>query len=219
MASKGQNCNNRVKIRLHHFNSVFLSTQNNVSTLSQVLSEILSKEIETGNAETRASAIDNSVAQNRTQSSDQQNEEQSEGRKLLATMLCLTVVICKKLIDKDDFTRVALDDAALIRKLTEILEKNNSATPDCLGVAKFTCQLVIVMVQFKPSCIEHINEHSFEEVLSKALKTMRDLDYCMLFAGSNHEMMMHATSLAYLVEEAQELFATAQQSLANINHS
>ncbi|XP_044377344.1 uncharacterized protein [Triticum aestivum] len=143
------------------------------------------------------------------QPSIQETEEQSEDRKMLMSMLSLTMAICKKnVISGDDFTRAIPDDAALVKKLKEIVELLQDATTGGWRILKLVCQVVIAVVQLTPSCTREFNRHNFKEALSKALATMSDVDNCMIFAGNDREVPVR--SLASLVEEAQELFAQEQ---------
>ncbi|XBH88590.1 hypothetical protein VPH35_075859 [Triticum aestivum] len=143
------------------------------------------------------------------QSSIQETEEQSEDRKMLMSMLSLTMVICNKnVISADDFTRAIPDDAALVKKLKEIVEMLQDATTGGWRMLKLVCQVVIAVVQLKPSCTREFNEHNFKEALSKALAIMSGIDNCMIFAGNDREVP--AKSLASLVKEAQELLAQEQ---------
>uniref|UniRef100_K3ZRN2 UNC-45/Cro1/She4 central domain-containing protein n=1 Tax=Setaria italica TaxID=4555 RepID=K3ZRN2_SETIT len=140
--------------------------------------------------------------------------EKSEERNFMAAMLSLAVVICNEnVISREDFARSTPEDAALAEKLKYILEVNKQCTTEseCLRVVKLTCQMVIAMIQAKPSCIQYFNEHNFKEALTETLGTMSEVDNCMLFAGNDHEVIKPARSLASLVKEAQELLKTAQK--------
>nr|TKW30170.1 hypothetical protein SEVIR_2G017401v2 [Setaria viridis] len=140
--------------------------------------------------------------------------EQSEERKFMAAMLSLAVVICNEnVISREDFARSTPEDAALAKKLKDILEvnKQRTAQSECFRVVKLTCQMVIAMIQAKPSCIQRFNEHNFKEALTETLGTMSEVDNCMLFAGNDGEVIKPARSLASLVKEAQELLKTAQE--------
>ncbi|VAI11698.1 unnamed protein product [Triticum turgidum subsp. durum] len=138
-----------------------------------------------------------------------ETEEQSEDRKMLMSMLSLTMVICNKnVISADDFTRAIPDDAALVKKLKEIVEMLQDATTGGWRMLKLVCQVVIAVVQLKPSCTREFNEHNFKEALSKALAIMSGIDNCMIFAGNDREVPVK--SLASLVKEAQELLAQEQ---------
>jgi hypothetical protein len=123
----------------------------------------------TAEVEMEDNATDISVAQSRNGSLAQQNDEQCEERKLLAAMLSLTVVICDKLIDKDDLNHVDIIGAKLVQKLMNIIESNSSAEADCLGVVKLACQVVIAVIQAKPICVKDLNEDDFNRVMSEAL--------------------------------------------------
>ncbi|CAL5091936.1 unnamed protein product [Urochloa decumbens] len=138
-------------------------------------------------------------------------EKQSEERKFMAAMLSLAVVIYNEnVISKEEFARAIPEDASLVKKLMEILKLNNQSMAECLRIVKLTCQVVIAMVQVKPSCIQHFNEHNFKEALTEALETMSDVNDCMLFAGNDRELIKPLTSsLASLVKEAQKLLNTA----------
>lgn len=126
------------------------------------------------------------------------NERQSDERNLLAAMLSLVVVICNEhIISREDFVRAIHEDAALVKKLAEVLKLNKHSTFECLRVAKLTCQVVIAMVQAKPSFVQHFNEHNFKEELTEALEIMSEVDGCMLFAS--------------LVKEAHKLLNSAQE--------
>jgi hypothetical protein len=142
----------------------------------------------------------------------QEIEKQSEERKFLAAILSVTAVICNEnVITKEDFARATPEDAALVKKLKEILKLNKHSTAECLRVVKLTCQVVTAMIQVKPSCIAHFNDHNFKKELSEALETMLEVDDCMLFAGNDREVIKPARSLASLVKEARRLLNTAQE--------
>ncbi|RCV09262.1 hypothetical protein SETIT_2G013200v2 [Setaria italica] len=126
------------------------------------------------------------------------NERQSDERNLLAAMLSLVVVICNEhIISREDFVRAIHEDAALVKKLAQVLKVNKQCTAECLRVAKLTCQVVIAMVQAKPSFVQDFNEHNFKEELTEALEIMSEVDGCMLFAS--------------LVKEAHKLLNSAQE--------
>jgi hypothetical protein len=151
-----------------------------------------------------ANAIDTSTAQKKNEPLAQQNDEQCEERKLLAAMLSLTVVICNKLMDKDDLNHVDIIDAELVQKLMNIIESNSSAAADCLGVVKLACQVVIAVIQAKPICVEDLNEDDFNRVMS-------DLDFYMVFASNDGDIAKPNRSLQSLVKEAQELFGRSSR--------
>jgi hypothetical protein len=151
-----------------------------------------------------ANAIDTSTAQKKNEPLAQQNDEQCEERKLLAAMLSLTVVICNKLMDKDDLNHVDIIDAELVQKLMNLIESNSSAAADCLGVVKLACQVVIAVIQAKPICVEDLNEDDFNRVMS-------DLDFCMVFASNDGDIAKPNRSLQSLVKEAQELFGRSSR--------
>ncbi|RCV10124.1 hypothetical protein SETIT_2G087100v2 [Setaria italica] len=143
-----------------------------------------------------------------------QSPEKSEERKFMAAMLSLAVVICNEnVISREDFARSTPKDAALAKKLKDILDVNKlcTAKSECLRVVKLTCQMVIAMIQAKPSYIQYFNEHNFKEALTETLGTMSEVDNCMLFARNDREVIKPARSLASLVKEAQELLKTAQE--------
>jgi hypothetical protein len=165
----------------------------------------------TAEVEMEDNATDISVAQSRNGSLAQQNDEQCEERKLLAAMLSLTVVICDKLIDKDDLNHVDIIDAKLVQKLMNIIESNSSAEADCLGVVKLACQVVIAVIQAKPICVKDLNEDDFNRVMSEALASMSDLDYCTVFASNDGDIAKPNRSLQSLVKEAQELFGRSSR--------
>jgi hypothetical protein len=145
----------------------------------------------------------------------QEIEKQSEERKFLAAILSVAVVICNKnVISEEDFARATPEDAALVEKLKEILKLNKHSTTECFRVVKLTCQMVIAMIQAKPSCIAHFKEHNFKKELDEALETMSEIDECMLFAGNDRdEVIKPARSLASLVIEAQELLNTQHNNI------
>jgi predicted histidine transporter YuiF (NhaC family) len=178
----------------------------------QVLNQIISSKMETAaEVKMEANAIDTSTAQKKNEPLAQQNDEQCEERKLLAAMLSLTVVICNKLMDKDDLNHVDIIDAELVQKLMNIIESNSSAAADCLGVVKLACQVVIAVIQAKPICVEDLNEDDFNRVMSEALAAMSDLDFCMVFASNDGDIAKPNRSLQSLVKEAQELFGRSSR--------
>lgn len=140
------------------------------------------------------------------------NENQSEERKFMAAMLSVVVVMCNKnVISNEDFAHASSEDAALVKKLKEVIESNKNSTAECLRMVKLTCQVVIAMIQAKPNCIQHFNEHKLKEALTEALDSMSEIDDCMLFAGNDREAIMPERSLASLVKEAREkLLETAE---------
>ncbi|XP_072147828.1 uncharacterized protein [Setaria viridis] len=120
-----------------------------------------------------------------------EENQPTEERKFMAAMLSLAVVICNEnVISREDFARSTPEDAALAKKLKDILEANKQCTAEseCLRVVKLTCQMVIAMIQAKPSCIQRFNEHNFKEALTETLGTMSEVDNCMLFAGNDGEV-------------------------------
>ncbi|XP_052164206.1 uncharacterized protein LOC127781307 [Oryza glaberrima] len=140
----------------------------------------------------------------------EQDDKLSQEKKLLAALLSLTMVICEKLIDADDFSNVAHVDRELLKKLIEIIDVNNDATADCLRIVKLSCQVAILAIQHKLSCAKDFNEHDRNHVLTKASENLLELDKCMFFAGNDHEAIKPARSLSSLVKEAQERFKEAQ---------
>lgn len=178
-----------------------ISKQEAINLLTKVLDQILSSKLGTS-----ADAVEIFLKK--------QPPEKSEERNFMAAMLSLAVVICNEnVISREDFARSTPEDAALAEKLKYILEVNKQCTAEseCLRVVKLTCQMVIAMIQAKPSCIQYFNEHNFKEALTETLGTMSEVDNCMLFAGNDHEVIKPARSLASLVKEAQELLKTAQK--------
>uniref|UniRef100_K4A1X2 Uncharacterized protein n=1 Tax=Setaria italica TaxID=4555 RepID=K4A1X2_SETIT len=194
---------------------VIISKQEAINLLTKVLDQILSSKMGTS-----ADAAEN-FAENQppgeadsTQPHTQGDEKQSEERKFMAAMLSLTVVICNEnVISREDFAQSTPEDAALAKKLKDILKVNKQCTveSECLRVVKLTCQMVIAMIQAKPSCIQYFNEHNFKEALTETLGTMSEVDNCMLFAGNDREVIKPARSLASLVKEGQGLLKTAQE--------
>nr|XP_034583643.1 uncharacterized protein LOC117846543 isoform X2 [Setaria viridis] len=175
-----------------------ISKQEVINLLTKVLDQILSSKMGTS-----ADAAENF-----------EENQPTEERKFMAAMLSLAVVICNEnVISREDFARSTPEDAALAKKLKDILEANKQCTAEseCLRVVKLTCQMVIAMIQAKPSCIQRFNEHNFKEALTETLGTMSEVDNCMLFAGNDGEVIKPARSLASLVKEAQELLKTAQE--------
>ncbi|KAF8783639.1 hypothetical protein HU200_000436 [Digitaria exilis] len=139
----------------------------------------------------------------------QGDKQISDERKLMASMLSLALVIGNEnVISGKDFACAIPEDEALVKKFIEILKVNKHNTAECLKVVKLTCQMVIAMIQAKPDCIRHFNEH-FKEALSKAVTTMKEIDDCMLFAGNDREVIKPARSLASLVKEADKLLGTS----------
>ncbi|XP_004955373.3 uncharacterized protein LOC101756682 isoform X2 [Setaria italica] len=173
-----------------------ISKQEAINLLTKVIDQILSSKM-------GADAAENFV-----------ENQPPEDRKFMAAMLSLAVVICKEnVISREDFARSTPEDAALAKKLKDILKVNKQcmAESECLRVVKLTCQMVIAMTQAKPSCIRYFKEHNFKEALTETLGTMSEVDNCMLFAGNDREVIKPARSLASLVKEAQELLKTAQE--------
>jgi hypothetical protein len=142
----------------------------------------------------------------------QEIEKQSEERKFLAAILSVPVVICNEnVVSKEEFAHATPEDTTLVKKLKEILKLNKHNTAECLRVVKLTCQVVIAMIQAKPSCIQYFNEHNFKEALTEALGSMSEVDNFLLFAGNDREVIKPARSLASLVKKAHELLNTAQE--------
>jgi predicted histidine transporter YuiF (NhaC family) len=92
-----------------------------------------------------------------------------------------------------------------------IIESNSSAEADCLGVVKLACQVVIAVIQAKPICVKDLNEDDFNRVMSEALASMSDLDYCMVFASNDGDIAKPNRSLQSLVKEAQEHFGRSSR--------
>ncbi|XP_022679653.1 uncharacterized protein LOC111256243 [Setaria italica] len=152
-----------------------ISKQEVINLLTKVLDQILSSKMGTS-----ADAAENF-----------EENQPTEERKFMAAMLSLAVVICNEnVISREDFARSTPEDAALAKKLKDILEANKQCTAEseCLRVVKLTCQMVIAMIQAKPSCIQRFNEHNFKEALTETLGTMSEVDNCMLFAGNDGEV-------------------------------
>ncbi|CAD6221647.1 unnamed protein product [Miscanthus lutarioriparius] len=194
-----------------------ISKQEAIDLLNKVLHKILSSKMGT-----TADAVEIVVENQPQEDADtdsvqppiQENEKQSEERKFMAAMLSLAVVICNEnMISKEDFACATATprDGAVAKKLKEILQVNKQSTAQCLRIVKLTCQVVIVMIEVKPSCIAHFNEHNFKGTLAEALETMSEVDDCMLFAGNECEVIKPARSLTSLVKEAHELLKTAQE--------
>ena len=180
----------------------------------QVLHKILSSKMGTTTADAVEIVVENQPQEDAdtdsVQPPIQENEKQSEERNFMAAMLSLAVVICNEnMISKEDFACATPRDGAVAKKLKEILQVNKQSTAQCLRIVKLTCQVVIVMIEVKPSCIAHFNEHNFKGTLAEALETMSEVDDCMLFAGNECEVIKPARSLTSLVKEAHELLKTA----------
>lgn len=199
--------------------------------LLQVLGQVLSirtkanTDADAGRGASNNSAVQNDVESqpprdaDRSNSSSKQNDKQSEERKLLAALLSLSTVICDKLIDADDFSRVASVNEAFVKTLKEMIDNNNDTTADCLRFLKLTTQVVITMIRHKPSCIKDFEEHNFRESLSKALKRVSDLDNCMLFSRNNRIVARRFRSVSSLVKEAQKLLERKESSESVSNSS
>jgi hypothetical protein len=96
----------------------------------QVLNQIISSKMETAaEVKMEGNAIDTSTAQKKNEPLAQQNDEQCEERKLLAAMLSLTVVICNKLMDKDDLNHVDIIDAELVQTYHREQQQRRSRLP------------------------------------------------------------------------------------------
>ncbi|TVU10733.1 hypothetical protein EJB05_44279, partial [Eragrostis curvula] len=196
--------------------------------LAKVVNQILSVKTRANDTAIMESGNNNHVAENdvesqppkdadRNQSSIQQNYDQSEERRFLTALLSLALLICNKLTDADDFSCAVTEDAALVKKLLEIIYMNNFLTADCLRIMKLTCQMLKAMVQLKPSCIKYIREYNFMEALCNISKSMSDLDKSMLFNGDYHWTTKSARSLASLVKEVQdELSKSQEQELVKV---
>ncbi|KAE8784394.1 hypothetical protein D1007_42084 [Hordeum vulgare] len=129
---------------------------------------------------------------------------------MFAAMLSLTTAICNNnMINGDDYSRAIPDNAALVKKLKEVVEMDKVGTTDGWMILKRVCQMLIALVQLKPSCISELNQHNFKEALPKGLATMSGVDNCMLFAGGD-EREVPARSLTSLVQEVQEFLAKDQ---------
>ncbi|XP_008651949.1 uncharacterized protein [Zea mays] len=192
-----------------------LSKQEATSLLNKVLHKILSSKMRT-TLEIVVVNLPQEDADTGTGSSSAQppmdeNEKQSEERKSMAAMLSLAVAICNEnMVSEEGFAYATPGDAALAKKLKEIVKVNEQSTAECLRIVKLVCQLVVAMVQVEPGCIAHFNGLDFMSSLTEALETMSEIDDCMLFAGNEHEVTKPARSLASLVKEAQGLLNTAQ---------
>ncbi|RLN34957.1 uncharacterized protein C2845_PM03G18480 [Panicum miliaceum] len=201
-----------------------LSKQEAINLLNKVLDQIKSSKMGTSpDAATGAGPSSShggaeNVAGSQTpeeagsvQPHTQGNEKQSDERRFVAAMLSLAVAIRDTTVmSKQDFAgAIHEEDAALVKKLAEILKVSKHSNAECLRVVKLTCQVVIAMIQDEPSCIQRFNEHSFKEALTEALETMVEVDGCVLFAGNDRrEVTKPARSLASLVKERLE---TAQE--------
>uniref|UniRef100_A0A0E0L027 Uncharacterized protein n=1 Tax=Oryza punctata TaxID=4537 RepID=A0A0E0L027_ORYPU len=142
----------------------------------------------------------------------EKNDELSEERKHLAALLSLLVVICDNLVDADLFSYVTSVNDELVKKLKKIIEANNENTADCLRIVKLACQVVIAIINLKPSCLKDFNENNFDDVLSTAFKNMSDIENCMLFAVRDRQITKPARTLSSLVKEAQGLLHNAQET-------
>ncbi|XP_037427106.1 uncharacterized protein LOC119292360 [Triticum dicoccoides] len=190
-----------------------LPKQDVINLLSKVVDKILSTKVEKDADVVTLAGSSNSChvemvveSQPPNGADTSESSTQPEEGKMLAALLNLAVAICTEhVISGDEFTRAVPDKAALVMKLKEIVRMDKGATSDGWRIQKFVCQLVIAMVQLKPSCIREFNERNFKETLSKALETMSDVDNCMMFAGDDREVLFR--SLASLVKEAHKLLA------------
>lgn len=86
-------------------------------------------------------------------------------------------------------------------KLKEMIEGNSQRTVKCLRTMKLASKIAISMVRHGSRYVKVQDMESFMESLSKASKDMSDLDGVMFISSGNHG----ATTLAYLVKEAQDL--------------
>lgn len=94
------------------------------------------------------------------------------------TVITSRVVICDRMVDAHDFTCADPEDmVSLVKKLKDtIIQTNNATTAECLGTVKLSCQLVVLMVQLKPTCIKDFIEDNFRDVLSASSKILTNLD-------------------------------------------
>lgn len=138
------------------------------------------------------------------------DEEQQEEEEFLVALLSLAVVICDGMVDEHGFSCAAppQDMVPLVRKLKDIIQANNTTTVECLRTVKLTCKLVVSMAQLKPMCIKDFTEHNFMDVLLESLKTLSDLDNCLvLFEVDNHYQVTKTDKpLVSLVKKAHQLF-------------
>ncbi|CAN6343996.1 unnamed protein product [Urochloa humidicola] len=139
-------------------------------------------------------------------------EQEQEENEFVVALLSLSVVICDRMVDAQDFTCATSEDMVvlLVTKLKEIIETNNYTTVECLSAVKLSCQIIISMVELQPSCIKLFMEHNFKHVLSGSLKSLSNLDNCMLFDAEYHQVTKTDKPLSSLVKQAQERFDRAQ---------
>ncbi|CAM0148818.1 unnamed protein product [Urochloa decumbens] len=145
-------------------------------------------------------------------SSRREYEKQQEEKEFMVALLSLAVVICDRMIDAQDFTSASGDMLVLlVTKLKEIIETNSDTTVEFLSAVKLSCQLIVSMLELQPSCIIVFMEHNFKHVLSGSLKSLSNLDTCMLFDAEYHQVTRTDKPLASLVKQAQERFDRAQE--------
>ncbi|RLN29719.1 uncharacterized protein C2845_PM05G00980 [Panicum miliaceum] len=145
-------------------------------------------------------------------SSSTRNGEQQEEKEFMVALLSLAVVICDRMVDEHDFTCAASGDMVLlVTKLKGIIETNNDTTVECLSTVKLSCQLIVSMVQLRPSCTQVFIEQNFKHLLSESSKSLSNLDNCMLFDADYHQVTKTDMPLASLVKQAQECFDKAQE--------
>uniref|UniRef100_A0A0D9WE88 Uncharacterized protein n=1 Tax=Leersia perrieri TaxID=77586 RepID=A0A0D9WE88_9ORYZ len=156
--------------------------------------------------------IENQLPQHADQKSlAEKDDVLSEERKYLAALLSILVVICHKLVQNVHSDVISVNEA-LVKKLNKIIDTNNENTADCLGIAKLACQVVVALIQLKPSCLKDFQENNFLDVLHKALKKMSDIDTCMLFAVKDHELTKPTRTLSSLVKDARKLLKRTQET-------
>nr|CAB3462700.1 unnamed protein product [Digitaria exilis] len=138
------------------------------------------------------------------------NEEQHEEKEFMVALLSLAVAICDdRMVDAQNVT---CDMVSLVTKLKGIIETNNGATVQRLQIVKLSCQLAISLVQLMPNRINVFTEKGFKDVLSKsALKSLSNLDNCMLFDADYYQVTKTTKPLASLVKEAEGHFGKAQE--------
>jgi hypothetical protein len=148
-------------------------------------------------------------------SHEQEDEEQQEEKAFVVALLSLTVAICDRMVDAHDFTCAAPHDTVfddLVKKLKDIIETRTNSTVECLRMVKLSCQLVVSIVQLKPSSVKVFIDHNFVDVLSKSSKSLSDLDNCLMLFDADYLQVKTADKpLVSLVKQARELFDNAQE--------
>uniref|UniRef100_J3L8L6 Uncharacterized protein n=1 Tax=Oryza brachyantha TaxID=4533 RepID=J3L8L6_ORYBR len=138
----------------------------------------------------------------RTNDSSNKGEDQPANQELLEAQLSLALLLHAQLFYAESSSPVIQDngpDDQLVKKLKDVVDGNDQATPISLRIVKLCGQIAASIMRRNPYVSDERNK--FVESLSVVSKTMANLESCMLFGENDCGLQRTARPLLSDLEE------------------